>query len=204
MFHRRHMMTPLWMLTTLVLLTGPAAVAQMQDVTIDFYPHDDAGEGHPIRLLLRAEFFPQGQLFEQRSADDSAAPLPVGSVERFLADYAAALRGGSVETALPFWLETEREEARQTLDPVFEQQRGLLEQVTESRIYTTVRYGRSVLAAVRHERADAAAVVAIYPLVESEGGWFLTNALQADPLFQLLFTMFHEGRGFDRPLGVQP
>ncbi len=204
MFHRRHMMAQLWMLTTLAWLAGPEAVAQMQDVTIDFYPHDDASEGHPIRLLLEAEFFPQGRPFEQQSAEDSAPPLPAGSVERFLADYAAVLRDGSVERALPFWLETEREEARRTLSPVFEQQRGLFEQVTESRLYTTVRYGRYVLAAVRHERADAAAVVAIYPLVESEGGWALTNALQADPLFQLLFIMFHEGRGFDRPLGVQP
>ncbi len=192
--HRR----PALILATCTLILSQGLAAEMQEVAIDFYPLGDSGQGYPITLSMQTEFVPGGRPYEP-----AEEPFPEGTVERFLTDYAAVLREGTVEAALPFWLAEEHQEARQTLEPVFEKQRALFQQVVESRLYTKARYGRFLLAAVRHERPETEALVTIYPLVATDEGWALSNALQSDPIFQLLFFLFHEGRGFDRPLGAQ-
>ncbi len=180
-------------LLTLAWVTDLAG-AEFREVAIDYFPHGEVDQGYPIQLRFAAEHLPGGLPLEGREVGWSA-----GTVEQHLTDYFSVLRVGSVEGALPFWRADEQAEARQTLAPLFEQQRELFAQVSQSRLYSKLRYGRYLLVAVRHERPGAESLTAIYPLVDGGEGWALSNGLQDDPILQLIFLTLYEGLGFDRP-----
>ncbi len=171
-------------------LAAPAA-AELQELTVEFFPNGDRGQGHPIRMVFEAEVDRAG-----RPLEAPAPPPAAGTADRFLADYIGVLRSGTVEAAMPFWLDSERAAARQRLAPVFEQQKAIYATVTQSRLYTRLRYGRYLLAAVEHQRGGGAApLVVLYPLVVSDGGYALSDALHQDPMFQLLYFTFQDGVG---------
>ncbi len=179
------------LMLALALSAFQPAFGELQELTIEFFPNGDRGQGHPIRMVFEAEVDRDG-----RPLEAPAPPPAAGTAERFLADYIGVLRGGTVEAAMPFWLDSERAAARQRLAPVFEQQKAIYATVTQSRLYTKVRYGRYLLAAVEHLRAGGAEpLVTMYPLVVTGDGYALSNGPHQDPMFQILYFTFLDGVG---------
>lgn len=168
-----------------------------EGLVVEVRPPVEVGEGPPVRLLVEGEQYPGG-----RPIEGAGVTTADGTPERFVADYTAVLREGTVADAVPFWLPGEREDARATLESVWERQRALFAQVDSTRLFVALRYGSLRLLVVRHQRPEAEGLIAVYPLVRSGDGWALSNALQVDPMFQILYLTFLDGSGIDQPLAT--
>ncbi len=182
-----------------VLFSSAAVRAEPRRIEVDFYPHGDSSQGHPIQMVFEADHIQGGRELAAVSETTGAATEELGTLatERQLAAYVDALRVGDLDDALTFWAGNEQSAARGRLEPVFEKQRSLMASVTKTRLHITLRYGGYLLFVVEHERGEAQGFVAVYPMLESEPGLGLTNALSQDSMFQILYFTFLDGLGVE-------
>lgn len=114
--------------------------------------------------------------------------------EQFIVDVLEGNRERSPEEVLELWHPAERDDLRElvTNPEIFEKNRRFYRGVADSALVAKVLYGSYSLFFVQHVGADFEDFIKVYPIVESRGEYYLTNALQADPVFQYFATAYAE------------
>lgn len=72
-----------------------------------------------------------------------------------------------------------------------------MKSISQVNLHLSVRYGRYLILALDHERPEDSDYVSIYPMIETENGYALTNELHQDPMFQILYFAFIDGLGVE-------
>ena len=161
------------------------------EITIDIYPGNDRSAGPPIQMTYQAEVFEGGLALRDVEA------FAEGTIERFLQDFLEASRSGTLDGVLTFWHPGHRQATRARLEGRFEGNQRIHQSAVQTRLHTKLFYGRYRLLAVQHKFEDGSDLVSVYPVIEMEETYFLTDDLSEDGLFQLIYFMFHDGIGLD-------
>lgn len=165
--------------------------AWASEITLDIFPGNDPSVGPPIKVTYQAEVFDGGLALRDVEAFDE------GTIERFLQEFLEASRSGSLDDVLGFWHPDHRQATRMRLEGRFEGNQRIHKSAVQTGLHTKLFYGPYRLLAVRHDFEDGSDLVSVYPVIEVEGAYYLTDDLAEDGLFQLIYFMFHDGIGLD-------
>lgn len=179
------------LVAAMFLFAFPLPRVLASEITLDIYPGNDRSAGPPIQMTYQAEVFEGGLALRDVEAFDE------GAIERFLQKFLEASRSGSLDDVLVFWHPDHRQTTWTRLEGRFDINQRIHKSALQTRLHTKLFYGPYRLLAVQHELEDGTDLVSVYPVIEVEGAYFLTDDLAEDGLFQLIYFMFHDGIGLD-------
>lgn len=181
------------------MVAGPAPGAQSEggrDVGVQstqsmtFYPKV-AGAGraseNPVTVSFNGRTYEGGWWLSR--TEDSA----LTEAETFLANVIETNRDLSPDEVLELWNPPERDEVRSMVsDPeMFAANRRFYRGIEDSALVAKILYGPYILFYVQHVGAFDD-FIKEYPVLQTDTGYYLTNALQDDPIFQYFSTAYVE------------
>ena len=162
------------------LLFGQTLQSEGDHLVLTFRPATD-GAGPGVTLTAK------GKLVPPTTSD------PVIERQRkFVATLAEANASGVPGRILALWRDSEKANIERKLaDPrMAEANRNLYSQIKTTELLAYIEYGSYQLLFVRHEGTGPGIMIRTYPVIESGGRLYLTNALQEDTVFANLSTIF--------------
>lgn len=154
-------------------------------------PGAPEGAENPVTVSFRGFVYGDGAWLSQRR-EAGVAPTPA---EAFLTEALKTYREGTLADVLELWLPEDRPGVQKLFtDPeIFEQNQSFYRRLADSALVARVLYGPSyVLLFVQHTGSGFEDFVKVYPLVEDGGRYYLTNRLQADPVFVYFSTAYKD------------
>lgn len=169
---------------------GGRDVGVQSTQSMTFYPKVAGGgraEENPVTVSFNGRTYEGGWWLSR--IEESA----LTEAESFLANAIEANRDLSPDEVLELWNPPERDEVRSMVsDPeMFAANRRFYRGIEDSALVAKILYGPYILFYVQHVGAFND-FIKEYPVVETGSGYYLTNALQADPVFQYFSTAYVE------------
>lgn len=163
----------------------PLVRAEGDRITVEFYPTGESEKVNPVALSF------SGKVYEDLVLPDSPEKSNLTDDEKFLAKAIAINKTGTLEDVLSIWSPGERPGVKKLAeDPkIFEANQKFYSSIEKSSLKAKILYGTYTIYIVKHS-AGSGELLKDYPVKKVEGQYFLTNALQADPVFQYLTTKY--------------
>jgi hypothetical protein len=156
--------------------------------TIEFYPPLTQGKTHPVTLSFDAHVYSGNSRFQELAKD----PSQLTEDEKFLISVVQANTSGSGADIVALWEPNEREEVKQLVNDneLFVGNRAFYTKIQDSTLRAKIYYGSYILFFVEHSGEAFAPLIKEYPVKATGSGYYLTNALQSDPVFQYFVTVY--------------
>lgn len=180
-------------LTMALSLAWPAPVAARagafrEDLVLELHPSGQAGGAHPVRVVFDGALHPEGVPLREGGRSVDGLEGARVTIERLTRAYAA----GTLDDVLALWAPEDRDERRPHLERSFAWNQDVYREVERSLLLAEILYGDYHLLTVRHELAGGRVIVSTYPLVSRGGGYFLTQDLASDVVYQTLYLKLRE------------
>jgi hypothetical protein len=170
---------------------GPGGGNSLESVEL-LPPGVPEGAENPVTLSFRGLIYGEGAAWLSQRREAGVAPTPA---EAFLIEALETYREGTLADVLELWLPEDRPGVQKLFaDPeIFEQNQSFYRRLADSALVARVLYGPSyLLLFVQHTGSGFEDFVKVYPLVEDGGRYYLTNRLQADPVFVYFSTAYKD------------
>ncbi len=182
-----------WIALAAILLAPGLPAAAQEGVgttySVELRPQGSTeGDGPAITVTFEGKLY-EGDWWLSSIANEKR---PLQADEQLIVDYLGVNRSGTAEDVLTLWQPEEREEvAQMVLDPqIFEANRSLFVDMTDSAFVAKLRYGAYTLFFIQHDSRGVGSRINAYPVKEIDGAFYVTNELQADPVFQYFTTAY--------------
>jgi hypothetical protein len=116
------------------------------------------------------------------------------AAEQFVASVIDINKTDSVNAILDLWTPADRLDVQRSIEDVRQLQasQAYFRQIRSSKVKAIVLYGSHELIAVEHVGGLTGRVIKIYPVVNEQQHYFLTNGLADDPIFQYFVARLSE------------
>jgi hypothetical protein len=162
------------------LLLGQVLQTEGDNLVLTFRPATD-GAGPGVTLTAK------GKLVSPTSSDPATERQ-----RKFVAALTEANASGVPGRILALWRDSEKLDIERKLaDPkMTEANRNLYSQIKTTELLAYIEYGSYQLLFVRHDGTGSGIMIRTYPVIESGGRLYLTNALREDTVFANLSTIY--------------
>lgn len=166
----------------LLLLLTTSAVGSDKQVTVLLYPENDIPQINPVTLTLK------GKTYGAEGWFDRIPPGAATPGEKVIVDAINALKHGTWQEVLKGWAPDEQDEEKRYLDNAegFRKSQSYAKTITASAFLAKVIYGHYEIFVVQHEIGGEGSKIRVYPTINNNGRYFLTNLLKSDPVYQYI------------------
>ncbi len=181
-----------------LMLAALPAAAQQTEHRVEFRPPGEAAAGPPIVLSFQGELYDDASFWFSQLAGRKAG---LGAAEAFVLEVVATNRDGEPDDVVGLWSPAAEAEIRASVeDPsLWQRNREMSLRMVDSALRAQVLYGPYILMFVQHSSDAFEDFVSVYPLLEQGGRYYLTNALQADPIYRFFVQYYRERLLIERP-----
>lgn len=177
--------------------------AEITRLSVEFLPAAAAEDApHSVTVQFDGRTYGEDAWFSRLKARAEAGEVALSEVQSFLVEAMEVYRQGSLEEVAELWLPEDRAKLLELFeDPeIFSRNQTFYRNLSDSAFVAEVLYGPSyVLVFVQHSGEGFEDFIKEYPLIRNDGELYLTNRLQADPVFMYFTTAFKEDLDLRQP-----